>query len=496
MSTKEASPRGHREEEEEEAAAVPPEGMSTGDVAVARPPVDAEAGWTADMDAYVAKASKEDLLSLYIHSRDAQKTLGKDLRVAIAPTKQAAATAKAAVLEGMAATGVDVVPVASDCFVRRCIRAVSGKAVNVPLVSAVWAAVFGTQDAFAARVQAVLDAREHQLHTFKASKAGTAAARKASLLEQVRCAEAGPPLPAAPAVAASTGPLPAVRYTGKGGLAPARSCVPTERDLTVAEVLAEVVYGAIHEAHKPKRPTLMVTTTPGGRGAKGKAAAAAAMATLASSIPEPLHAAAAAFSESRHPGAGNPDVEAIRLQLKQLRHVVTRLNPEVTQYLHELSGAELKAVRAAAPPPGSTTAQRITVYVKPSVRGPRSLKLFEVSSVLDTVIEESVSLKTTFVSADTAFQELQPYLPGLFTAFTTAMTEFLEARRTTVPTLCMRKVSTRPHRVDGTEGGGDGTAPAPEVVLYDEGAEEYGSGEDEDGTGPGREDDDDETLEM
>jgi hypothetical protein len=61
--------------------------------------------------------------------------------------------------------------------------------------------------------------------------------------------------------------IPQPRFVGKGGLVPQRPLPPLGRPLTVVEFLAEVVFAAVHAAHKPKSQKLEVMAAPK-RGAK------------------------------------------------------------------------------------------------------------------------------------------------------------------------------------------------------------------------------------
>jgi hypothetical protein len=61
---------------------------------------------------------------------------------------------------------------------------------------------------------------------------------------------------------------PQPRFVGKGGLVPQRPLPPLGRALTTGELLAEVMFAAVHAAHKPKGQKLEVMPEPK-RGAKG-----------------------------------------------------------------------------------------------------------------------------------------------------------------------------------------------------------------------------------
>jgi hypothetical protein len=392
------------------------------------------------METDIAGLEDEQVITYYALQNEALKTLTQQYRTEVSPLRAESLSLRAQIMEYMVANNCHYLQVAPDVLLRKTLRQAAGKDVTPDVVQQVAAELCGNKAAF---TDLVAELAADQARRLAAWKAKQTRARKGKLGTAAAFAATAQP------------PEPAPRFVGKDKMTPRRMETPIGRPMTPKELVAEVLFTAVHKIHKPSKPLLVKCAAPIKNMAVVDAAAT------------PLAAAAAKYAETLVLcGSACAPLAAAR---KSHRLAMSACAPALREYVATLDPESHTIKRTMPTEDGDRV---VTICVREKVVKARSLSLWDLSQIVDACVEEAFAGKA--VDAADAYAVYADLAPGLIDRLVARLKTALETKHTKTACVCIRRTNPKRRKTED----GDTTNQAEEGEE-DESEEEGDDDEDE-----------------
>ncbi len=342
-----------------------------------------------DDDAYLARLSDEQLLTLYIRSNGELKDLKHRYSAEVAPIHGTLVALRDSCTQYMVDNGIDAIKM-DDWYARLAYRVVSAAPLDLKLLSTVVGREL-TPDA-ARRKLADINAECAKRHAAWRDKQAKACKkqlreRRAEAMVKYSVATTGkvqrlkrdrlpsdfpdPDNPDHVQALMPRPPEPAVKLLG-AAKRPRRPEPPIGRPMTRREALGHLVFELVKERHKVKKPVVTLGDKP------GRAARVFEAPKLGPAVVERLSSLKTTAEAYR--GA--------RAELQRARRpnkaAMDKCEKKLMAYLHAVEPETARARRTSLAADGSQ--RTVTVFVEESARAPRSLTMWELSEVVDAAV--------------------------------------------------------------------------------------------------------------
>lgn len=435
-----------------------------------------------DDDAYLARLSDEQLLTLFIRSNGALKDLKTKYSKEVAPVHGALVALRDSCTQYMLDNGIDAIQM-DDWYARLAYRVVNAAPLDLKLLSSVLSRELTPDGArrklaqiaeecnarFASWAAKQAKACKKQLRERRAEamvKLSVATTGKVQRLKRDRLPKDFPDPDCAAQVQAlmPPPPEPEVRLLG-AAKRPRRPEPPMGRPMSRREALGHLVFELVKERHKVKKPVVTLGDKP------GRAARVFEAPKLGAAVVERLASLKATTEAYR---GARAQLQAARRPNKA---AMAKCEHKLMAYLKTVEPETARTRRTSLAADGSQ--RTVTVFVEESTRAPRSLTMWELSTVVDAAVARLCA--EGFVPQPDAPFDAAKDLPAvlhdrvtakLLHEVTAAAAEVLASKAKATGRVCVRRSCVR----DGKE----------------EEEDDDGDEEDEEADGDGDEDGDDE----
>jgi hypothetical protein len=366
------------------------------------------------------------------------RNLRKQFLHEVKPLRDSVNALKTELLQQMNEKELDALQVEDSTYLRRVLKQGNGR----KLISATFQDVFDNlcKDPGLVRmfVDSIQKERQERLDKWyakqKRAKRGKLGPR--AVLESQVVGFAAPP------------PDPGPRVFGKNKVQ-RRKLTPISRDMTAAELAAEVAYQAVHQSHRPLRHVLNVTRTLG----RGRNSAAALKLTSLDEIKDEaggvdIAASVRKFLEDKDTLAEHS--RELSEQRTKHRRMLDLCQSRISEYISTMNPGGRVVRRCFQTESGPCT---VSIAVKTREHKARSLTLWDVSEAVDS-IAETVAVPDAEDDGTDIVSTIQACLRQIQERIAPLADQLLEKRVKTVQRVMDRRV--RPK--ESTDPGNDGAA--------------------------------------